>query len=74
MKSTFKSKINSIQFTEDGNVVVNFQTLNGKVQTQLLNAQQASLKGELVLKKVAAKDIKIGSVIKIEVSIEDDIE
>lgn len=64
--------IDSTQFAE-GKVTFKFKIpeSHGNVTTNNISAKPASMEGALTLKKLAAQDVKLGSRIKIEISIMD---
>lgn len=64
--------IDSTQYA-DGNITFKFKIpeTEGNVETKNISAKPASMEGALTLKKLAAQDIRLGSRIKIEISIID---
>ena len=69
MKSTLKGKIFSIEKDSHSHGVVLLKVnAIGKVDTKLLNAQEVSFNGTLILKQVIADEMKIGATLTITVS------
>ena len=71
MQAKLTAKIDSIQRSGGGTVVIAFSTENGRVATSNIEAQKFSLKGEFIFRELVAKDIKIGSLLTITVSDEE---
>lgn len=69
MKSTLTGKINKVD--KIGGFVTIQITAVGKVKTNLINAQETSLSGEMIIKSVIADSMKIGAVLTITVSDEE---
>lgn len=68
MKLIFQVNLDSMG-REDGDVIVTFKNTGRAVDTKLVNAKDVVLEGSLRLKSLLAKDIKIGSKLKVEVSV-----
>lgn len=70
MKARIKAKINGI--TKDKEfVILNFTGINGKVETKMIPAQELNMTGTLMVKEVVGNEIKFGSIITFDISIDD---
>lgn len=69
MKATFKGSIHSI---ERGESMTNVKVdLKGKVDSNLISAQESYLKANLVVKTIVADQLKVGATLIFTVSDED---
>lgn len=71
MKAYLSAKIGKIERAGGGMVILTFSAENGRVATANIDAQKTSLKGEMILRELAAQDIKIGSLLTITVTDEE---
>lgn len=72
MKIKLQGKISEMRKDSNGNVTLSLTT-NGKVETHLLNAKDATMSSILIIKGVIADDIKLGSTLTVTVSDEVDL-
>lgn len=71
MKINLKSHIKSIDGSSNNDVVLELKSYDGSVETKLVTAKEAMFVGTLTLKRVIGQEVKLGSVVKIEITIDD---